>query len=68
MANEKWFFKSTDKHHKVHSDWQPCTVKEKEKLEKMRPNFFEFKEKVKPEKTPSMGAADLEAEEKKGKN
>jgi hypothetical protein len=68
MANEKWFFKSKDKHHKRHSDWQPCTIEQKKKLEKMRPNSFEFKEKLKPEKTPSMVVADTKAEEKKGKN
>jgi len=68
MANEKWFFKSKNKHHKVHSDWKPCTVKEKEKLEKMRPFSFEFKEKTKPEKTPSMKVEDAKTEEKKGKN
>jgi len=36
------------------NEWQPCTVKQKEKLEKMRPYMFEFKENKAPEPTPNM--------------
>lgn len=36
------------------NDWQPCTISDKEKLERMCPGKFEFIENTPPKPTPSM--------------
>ena len=66
MSTEKWSYKAKYKESKVHQDWQPCTQEEKERLEKMCPNRFEFKENTPPKATPSMKKAATK-EEKKAK-
>lgn len=50
----KYSYRAKNKSIKVHRDWRPCTVEEKDRIEKQYPYKFEFKENKPPEPTPSM--------------
>ena len=53
--NKKWSYRKGPKFRKSHTDgdWLGCTEKDKEKLERMRPNCYEFKLNKEPNPTPN---------------
>ena len=59
-----WEYKIKTSFHRagMEKDWKKCTKEATEKLQRMRPNQFEYREIKAPEPTPSMALAKSEEE------
>ena len=52
----KWLYRTKPSKQRAttQNEWKPCTNAQREKLDRMRPNKYEFKENKPPEPTPNM--------------